>query len=434
MNQITQPNLSMVRQTVQKHFPALWPAVEACLSACATLLLKDNVNPVTMIIVGPPGTGKTTVTDMFQGATFAGKALCYRTDKFTKASFVSHSAQATEKELKSIDLLPKIQNKVLVTPELSPIFRGKHDELVEIFSIITRVLDGQGLTTDSGTHGRRGYEGEYIFTWLGATTPFDTKAWEVMAQLGSRLFFLVLATEDSATLADLVASLHEDVPYSLALQECKQVVGDFLSDLFRSYNGPRQVEWHWTTNAPCLLERIGRFAMLLAQMRTPYKPDENPLHESPRRANVILYNLARGRALIHGRQVLKQDDLPRVAQIALSSMPSHRRAMWKAMAQNQGQPLTAKQVSQALDVSPNTAQDRMREMAWLGVMVLDSPGQGIASTLNIHPDWKWFVTGEGAQLVLGSTSQNSGVESEPRTLSSISSPEREEDVRKARTP
>ena len=231
-------SMNEVMRIVSKHFPALWPAVEACLSACATLLFKDNVNPVTMIIVGPPGTGKTTVTDMFQGARVGGKALCYRTDKFTKASFVSHSAQATEKELKSIDLLPKIQNKVLVTPELSPIFRGKHDELVEIFSIITRVLDGQGLTTDSGTHGRRGYEGEYIFTWLGATTPFDTQAWEVMSQLGSRLFFLLLEAESSTTLADLVASLHEDIPYSIALQECKQVVGDFLTDLFAFYKAP----------------------------------------------------------------------------------------------------------------------------------------------------------------------------------------------------
>ena len=173
--------------------------------------------------------------------------------------------------------------------------------------------------------------------------------------------------------------------------------------------------------------------MLLAHMRTPYEPDSNPSHESPRRANAILYNLARGRALIHGRQFLNQDDLPRVAQIALSSMPSHRRAMWRAMAQNQRQPLTVKWVSQALDVSPNTAQDRMREMAWLGVMVLDSPGQGIASTLHIYPDWAWFVTGEGAQLLLGSTSQNSGDESELRTHSSITSPERKEEVRKART-
>jgi hypothetical protein len=60
------------------------------------------------------------------------------------------------------------------------------------------------------------------------------------------------------------------------------------------------------------------------------------------------------------------------------------------------------------------------------VMVFDSPGQGIASTLHIHPDWEWFVTGEGAQLVLGSTSQNSGDEPEPRTLSSSSKPERKE--------
>ncbi len=107
-----------------------------------------------LIYVGPPSAGKTTVATMFDGAKVGGKEICYRSDKFTHAAFVSQSAQANEAILKKVDLLPKIKNKVLLTPELGTIFRGKQDDLVERFSVITRVLDGQGFMTDSGTHGQ----------------------------------------------------------------------------------------------------------------------------------------------------------------------------------------------------------------------------------------------------------------------------------------
>src|SRR5262249_54104774 len=155
-----------VKSKVEEHFPTLWPAVEAGLSTCATLLLADNSNPVALIYVAPPSTGKTTVASMFEHATVNGRPLCYRSDKFTPVVFVSPCAKATTKGLADVDLLHKIKDRVLLTPELSTIFQGKQDDLCERFSIITRVMDGQGLTTDSGTHGQRGYVGEYLFAWL----------------------------------------------------------------------------------------------------------------------------------------------------------------------------------------------------------------------------------------------------------------------------
>src|SRR3990172_3902192 len=132
-------DVAMVRGTLEEHFPGLWPAVEVGLSVCGTLLLADNSNPVAVIYVGPPSSSKTTVADMF-----AGHRLCYRSDNFTPASFVSHAANRSAKDLQKVDLLPRIKHKVLVTPELATIFRGKEDDLVNQFKIITRVLDGQG--------------------------------------------------------------------------------------------------------------------------------------------------------------------------------------------------------------------------------------------------------------------------------------------------
>lgn len=87
--------LQAVREVIEKYFPHLWPAVEVGLSTCATLLLADNDNPVAVIYVGPPSAGKTTVVRMFDGAKFNSQDICYRSDMFTPAAFVSQSAKAT---------------------------------------------------------------------------------------------------------------------------------------------------------------------------------------------------------------------------------------------------------------------------------------------------------------------------------------------------
>jgi hypothetical protein len=110
--------------------------------------------------------------------------LVYVTDNFTPASFVSQAANVKTEKLPKVDLLPRIRHKLLVTPELAPIFHGKEADLTRTFAILTRVLDGDGLRTDSGTYGSRGYRGDYLFAWLGCTTPFDAIVWRVMAHCG----------------------------------------------------------------------------------------------------------------------------------------------------------------------------------------------------------------------------------------------------------
>lgn len=263
MSKVThkQNTLPTVRATIEEHFPGLWPAVEVGLSVCATLLLADNSNPVAVIYVGGASSSKTTVADLF-----GDHPLCYISDNFTPAAFVSHAANVNRKTLDKVDLLPRIRHKVLVTPELAPIFRGREDELAQRFSIITRVLDGQGLMTDSGTHGRRGYRGDYLFAWIGCTTPFEDKVWRVMAQLGSRLFFLRMGDEDVTT-EELVAS-DEEVSYKDRLGACKKVLHGFLTQLFEAYAGVRGVKWDPKKDPKPVKEWIARLAKLLAAMRS----------------------------------------------------------------------------------------------------------------------------------------------------------------------
>jgi hypothetical protein len=400
-----------VRDAVEKHFPGLWPAVEVGFSVCATLLLADNSNPVAVIYVGPASSSKTTVADMF-----VGHPLCYRSDNFTPAAFVSHAANRSRKDLEKVDLLPRIRHKVLVTPEMATIFRGKEDDLVNQFKIITRVLDGRGLLTDSGTQGQRGYDGDYLFAWLGCTTPFDAKVWRVMAQLGSRLFFLVMDTQAEVTEEELVASI-EGLSYGERLAQCKGVVHGFITALLDTYGGVRGVTWDTKADPPDVHLWIARLGRLLAAMRSePQRDGESgypgpgfiPARpEQPYRAHAVLNNLARGHALIHGRTQLREEDLPLVGRVTVSTMPSKAGLVFEALVRAGGNPLSVAEAQAALGVkSPETVRAILRDLNARGVMEFIEAGSGKPAELRFRPEWEWCVSSEALTVLWGEPVKN----------------------------
>jgi len=173
------------RQTINSNFPELIFAAEVGLSVIVQLLIKDITNPFGLVYIDVPSSGKTITLNFFTGV----EELIYGTDNFTPASFVSHAANVKRDELEKIDLLPRIRYKVLLVRDLAPIFGEREEDLRKSLSILTRVFDGEGLQTDSGIHGRRGYSGDYLFMFLAASTPISLKTWKAMSNFGSRLFF-----------------------------------------------------------------------------------------------------------------------------------------------------------------------------------------------------------------------------------------------------
>ena len=381
---------AVLSSLVQRHFPKLKPAVDLALAVCATLLLKDNANPTAVVFVGPPSAGKSTVLEMFGDATVNGEILCYVSDSFTPASFVSQAANVAAADLKEVDLLPRIRHKILVTPELAPTFRGNEDHLVGTFSVITRVLDGQGFSRDAGTHGQREYRGDYLFNWLGATTPFDQTVWKVMDQLGSRMFFLLVDQHKTLTAEDLMA-MTSSVSYREKLAECRQAVHEFLQELFTCYGGVRGVTWDPENDPRDVRLWIARCAQLLAQVRgAPSKSNPLGSQEIPLRAHAVLLNLARGHALVQGRTQLTEEDVPLIAEVTFSTMPHPLGAVYRALAVHPQGLLTRAEVQAVLQVkSHNTARDVMEDFQISSVIRYTSQGQGKSAHLTFYEEWAW---------------------------------------------
>ena len=102
-----------------------------------------------------------------------------------------------------------------------------------------------------------------------------------------------------------------------------------------------------------MLLRIAAFAKVLARLRGTISiwregsgDDESynfstPVIEGPQRAMSLLYALARGHALVHGRRQLTEADLPIVARAALESTLNDRRAVMRILLANDGIATTA---------------------------------------------------------------------------------------------
>lgn len=171
----------------KKNLPNLWPALEFALSIKTILNIKDCTLPFAGILLGSPSSLKTVSIELFRKW-----PQTYYTENFSAKSFVSHSTAVTRQELAEIDMLPKIKNKLFLTPELAPTFAAKDDDLIQILGIMTRILDGHGYENDTEAQGHRGYHDEIMFTWIGAAVDIPQKVHKYLTTLGPKLYFLRL--------------------------------------------------------------------------------------------------------------------------------------------------------------------------------------------------------------------------------------------------
>jgi hypothetical protein len=84
------------------------PWLKATLAVSAVRCLQGNTQPVALIAIGAPSSGKTTPISFLapEGNDDELARFYHHTDHFTAASFVSHQASRTADRLAEMDLLP----------------------------------------------------------------------------------------------------------------------------------------------------------------------------------------------------------------------------------------------------------------------------------------------------------------------------------------
>lgn len=382
---------------IAARFPSLVIAAEAGMSLLAQLLIRDITNCGAIVLIDAPSSGKTIALNFFDGL----EGLTYSTDTFTPASFVSNSANIKKENLKQVDLLPRIRRTMLLIRDMATILSARDDDLLKNLGILTRVLDGEGLSTDTGVHGQRSLRGDYVFELLAASTPFPPRVWKTMGTLGPRLLFLSLHTPTKSE--DVLMSQLKGAAYKTKELECRAATRDLACGLWQRF--PEGVEWQRDKDDEALLRIIVRCASLLSRLRgqvvvhkewTDDKKIElvhtSPNVEKPDRLNQVLYNIARGHALSAGRTNLAREDMPLILRLTFDSAPGNRAPVFRKLIEHQGL-INAAEIEAHLNCSNPTALKEMETLCILGICT-EEDNYGPAKHFRLRPDLDWFLSEE----------------------------------------
>ena len=398
-------NRNYLTEVIEKEFPNRSFAVIAALSVKAQQMIFGITQVFTMILMGNPSSYKSTILEIISIL-----PDCYVSDSFTPKSFVSHSANSKKNELGKVDLLPRIRHKTLITSELSPLFSGNPDQLLEYFGMLTRILDGRGFQSDSGVHGRRGYTGDYSFMWLGAVVEIPHRVWKLLGNLGAKMYFLRLPNDTDSTTEKKrkIRQNLKDESYTKKVESAKIAIMRFWKVIEKN---PQQSEgkiiWDKDLDDNNTLDKIIDLAMVLAKLRgtiptwftnqsdsggTNYNY-ETPIIEQPDRASNAFYNLARGHAVLFGRNYVTDEDLPVVIAVALSSASRDRVELFKRLLDCDGKQNT-EQFMESAKVSRSTALKEMKSLSILGLVdIFDEQLETKpVKTIKLKNEYGWFLS------------------------------------------
>jgi len=384
--------------------PEIWPGLVFELSILRVLDIEGCTLPFIGVILGRPSSYKTVIISLLKKWHKA-----FYTDNFTARSFVSPStAVNTKEELEEIDMLPKIKNRLFLTPELSPMFTAKEDDLIQLLGTITRIADGHGYVSDSGAHGHRGYDEDIMFTWVGAAVDIPYKVYRILGNLGAKLYYFRMEFQDDTPeqLLDYTTAGDE---FNNRKNEIQNVLFDYLNWFEIWPDLKPKIRWDRTRDDSEALRYITNMADLLSYLRCVAQVWEThdtqgsdyafsiSQREHPRRAITCLSNLARGHALLTGRNYITLDDIPMIIKTALDTAQIERVSLFSLLIANNGT-LTTNQILESLNVSKSTALRTMAEFKAIGLVTIEEKqqtGAGMPSkVMGLNPRFNWFLSDE----------------------------------------
>jgi hypothetical protein len=411
-----------LQSIIMEKMPEIWPGLEFELSILRILSIEGCTLPFIGIILGRPSSYKTVIISLLKRW-----ANAFYTDNFTARSFVSHSTAVNSKEeLEEIDMLPKIKGKLFLTPELSPMFTTKEEDLIQLLGIITRVADGHGYVSDSGAHGHRGYDEDIMFTWTGAAVDIPYKVYKVLGNLGAKLYFYRMKFDEHTT-DQLMDYAIDDEEFNPQVLEIQNALYDYLKWFEICPVMAPKMKWDKSNDSRDALRYIVGMADLLSYLRCVAQVWETndtqgseyaysiSQREVPRGAITCLKNLARGHALLAGRNYITLDDISIIIKTALDTAPIERVSLFSLLIANNGT-LTTTQILSSLNVARKTALRTMAELKAIGLVSMEDfreEGQNnYSKRIILVPRFNWFLSDPMITKIIPHTLVNLNSEAE----------------------
>jgi len=224
-----------------------------------------------------------------------------------------------------------------------------------------------------------------MFAWIGAAVDIPRKVHKMLTTLGPKLYFVRVPKVQSKSDDDYYQQLlHNDfdikrsqiqlalTDYQDWFEACPTMVHD---DKFNSTikkmpwlvdDGPDECQ----KNAYRNIVKLGKLLAHLRGVAPTWQTKDTQgseyayglsIIEEPDRAMLQLVNLARGHALLTGRNYVTTDDLRLIIKVVLSTAPLERVTIFDLLLANNGR-LNVNQITDFLNVSEPTARRTMTEL------------------------------------------------------------------------
>ena len=175
----------------------------------------------------------------------------------------------------------------------------------------------------------------------------------------------------------------------------------------KEITGPRLLKMVWDRQKDDVQSKkcIAELAKLLSYLRCEVKTwhtegtqgsdyGYNPsLPEDPKRAADILMNVARGHALLYGRNYVTIEDVPITIKIALSTAQIERVTLFDLLLNHKGT-LKTTEMEQYLNFSPPTIRRIMTEFKAARLVDIGTVGANHEQCMSLKEEFKWFLDDE----------------------------------------
>lgn len=332
-------------------------ALDIVLSVAVANFLPGD--PVWLLLVGPPGGGKTELLNMFSASD---KAMPI--SKFTKRTLLTGDVSVAQGH----DLLFDMRDKLVIIKDLAPIMEMGKDDQREILSDLRDAYDGLVIKS-WGTGRTTRWEGK--FGLIAACTDAIDKNWKLFSELGERFLRVNLKTNSKAQTAFAMQQVGSE---DMMRSNLRRIGKDFLDHYAEVANEGAP---HAHADVISLIMELG---VLVARLRSPVTRDGSKNIVAPPKAEVgtrlskQLLRLSLANALLYeSPEVTKYGEYRIALRAALDCIPIRRVLVLSSLINGD---FSVGQIAERTTLPRTTIQYELEDLRLLRVTQKLSTGSG----------------------------------------------------------
>lgn len=316
----------------------------------AVLSFYSSAKPVWLFVVAPPSCMK---TEFISPLSFLQDI--YPVSSLTPATLLSGYDDKTNKKLEP-SLLMKLGSAILTFKDFTSILSMKAEARLEIMGQLREVYDGE-VNKDFGTGKRISWKGKIGFV-SGVTEKIDETS-AIKSQLGERFI------NYRPLVPNGISSAVRAITLQNSAIEADQKIGETIRFFFNSIDKKKEIKL-----STKMITKIANLAQIVVKIRAgiPIDSYSGDLlyvanEEGPARLASQLSTLAKGLAIINGRDSVTDEEYKIVLKCGLDSSTKQRLMIVNHLLENDPEPTSSYSVGKKIGIKSERAKNLLSNLA-----------------------------------------------------------------------